>query len=332
MPVIHSAMRRVRNLVFALATFSLFAANNAFAQASDYPSKPIRVIIAVSPGGVADIFMRALGERLSASLKQPLIMENRPGGAFNIATRNCAEAAPDGYTICLLPGEPLTYSQFLFKNPGFDAAKDLTPITPLFFITQVVAVNASLGVKDFDQLAKLSKDKPGTLSYTAPSLAHAMFLEAFKKRAGADIVSVPFKGGGDAMSNFLSGSVPVVFLGLGNVLPYIEPGKAQVLASDGLKRSPLIPNVPTVKELYGDIELTRSYFVLMAPAKTPSQAIDTLNRAIAEAYKDNDFVQKQLISRGLDPAISSPAELADFLRQDRIVAERIVKASGRQPQ
>ena len=113
------------------------------ASASDYPTRPIRVIIAVTPGGIADIFMRALGERLAASLKQPFIMENRPGGTFNIATRNCAEAAPDGYTICLLPGEPLTYNQFLFKNPGFNAEKDFASITNLFFITQVLAVNTA---------------------------------------------------------------------------------------------------------------------------------------------------------------------------------------------
>jgi tripartite-type tricarboxylate transporter receptor subunit TctC len=317
-------------IAFAAVQFIIATATTAAAQ--DYPTRPIRVIIAVAPGGVSDIFMRGLGERLTAILKQPFIMENRPGGAFNIATRNCAEAAADGYTICLLPGEPLTYNQFLFKNPGFDPVKDITPITNLFFITQVLAVNTALGVKDFDQLAKLSKDKPGTLSYSAPALSHAMFIEGFKKRTGADLVGVPFKGGGDAMANFLSGSVPVVFLGLGNVLPYIEAGKARVLLSDADKRSPIIPDVPTAQEAYKDIELTRAYFVLVAPAKTPPEATATLHRAIAEVYKDQDFVQKQLVSRGLDPAISTPAELAAFLNQDRVIAEKVVKASGRQPQ
>jgi tripartite-type tricarboxylate transporter receptor subunit TctC len=318
--------------MIALAAVHFVFANAAPAAAQDYPNRPVRVIIAVTPGGVADIFMRALGERLTAILKQPFIMENRPGGTFNIATRNCAEATPDGYTICLLPGEPLTYNQFLFKNPGFNTATDFATITNLFFITQVLAVNTALGVRDFGELAKLSKDKPGTLSYTAPSLSHATFIEGFKKRTGADIVGVPFKGGGDAMANFLSGSVPVVFLGLGNVLPYIEPGKAQVLASDGDKRSPIIPNVPTVQEIFKDIELTRAYFGLVAPAKTPPEAIATLHRAISEVYKDNDFIHKQLVSRGLDPALGSPQEYADFLIKDRAIAERIVKASGRQPQ
>jgi tripartite-type tricarboxylate transporter receptor subunit TctC len=318
--------------MFVLAALSFIAAVAAPAAAQDYPNRPIRVIIAVAPGGVSDIFMRALGDRLTAILKQPFIMENKPGGTFNIATRNCAEATPDGYTICLLPGEPLTYNQFLFKNPGYDPIKDITPITNLFIITQVLAVNTALAVKDFDQLAKVSKDKAGTLSYTAPSLAHATFIEGFKKKTGADMVGVPFKGGGDAMANFLSGSVPIVFLGLGNVLPYIESGKAQVLASDGQQRSPLIRDVPTVKELFKDIELTQAYFGLVAPAKTPTDVIATLNRAIGEVYKDKDFIEKQLVSRGLEPAFSTPAEYGAFLGRDRAIAERIVKESGRQPQ
>jgi tripartite-type tricarboxylate transporter receptor subunit TctC len=318
---------------FALAAACFFFSKAEISFASDYPTRPIRVIVAVAPGGIADIFMRALGERLSAQLKQPFIIENKPGGTFNIAARNCAEATPDGYTICLMPGEPLTYNQHLFKNPGFDAAADFAPITNLFFITQVLAVNTSLEVKDFDSLAALSKKKAGTLSYSSPALAHTMFVEEFKKRTGADIVQVPFKGGGDAMTNFLSGSVPIVFVGLGNVLPYLEAGKAQLLVSDGDKRSSIIPNVPTVRETgYTGVELTRAYFGLVAPAKTPPEAISTLNRAIAEVYKDKDFVEKQLVSRALDPAFGSPAEYAELLKHDRVLAEKIVKASGREPQ
>lgn len=135
------------------------------------------------------------------------------------------------------------------------------------------------------------------------------------------------------MANFLSGSVPIVFIGLGNVLPYIEAGKATLLVSDGNTRSSIVPDVPTVRETgYTGVELTRAYFGLVAPAKTPSDAIATLHRAIGEIYKDKDFVQKQLISRALDPAFGSPTEYGDLLKHDRIIAEKIVKASGREPQ
>jgi tripartite-type tricarboxylate transporter receptor subunit TctC len=334
MPVIEAVARAAaKSCAIVLASTCLVLAKTGPSLSSDYPTRPVRVIIGVAPGGISDIFMRVLGERLGAQLRQPFIMENKPGGTFNIAARSCATASPDGYTICLLPGEAFTHNPHLFKNPGFDAATDFAPITNLFFITQVVAVNASLGVKDFDSLAALSKQKPGTLSYTAPALAHALFFEEFKKRSGADIILVPFKGGGDAMANFVSGSVPIVFIGLGNVLPYVGSGKAHVLISDGEQRSPIIPDVPTVNETgYKGVQLTRAYFGLVAPAGTPPEAISTLHRAIAEAYKDQEFVQKHLVSRGLDPALGSPAEFAELLERDRALAGKIVKASGRQPQ
>jgi tripartite-type tricarboxylate transporter receptor subunit TctC len=305
---------------------------SAIAQGSDYPNRAIRVIVAVGPGGVGDLFMRALGERLSETLRQPIVIENKPGGAFNIAARVCADSSPDGYTICLLPGEPLTYNQFLFKDIGYDPVNGFEPITNLFFITQVLAVNSSLGVKDLPGLAALSKQKAGTLSYSSPALAQTLFVEKFKRKNGADLVWIPFKSGGDAMANFMSGSVPVVFLGLGNVISFIESGKANVLVTDGEKRSPLIPDVPTVREVGYTGDITRSYFGLVAPAKTPPNIIGALNNAIALAFKDNEFVQKQLIAKGLDPAMSTPSEFAEFLVKDRRAAEQVVAASGRKVQ
>ena len=312
----------------AIASF-LFPLGAASAQGSDYPTRPIRVIVAVGPGGVGDLFMRALGEKLSDSLKQPIVIENKPGGAFNIAARACAESPPDGYTICLLPGEPLTYNQFLYKDIGYDPINGFAPITNLFFIKQVLAINSSLGARDLAELAALSKQKPGTLSYSSPALAQTLFVEEFKKTNSADLVWIPFKGGGDAMNNFLSGSVPVVFLGLGNVMSFIEAGKATALVVDGDKRSPLIPNVPTVVETGYTGDITRSYFGLVAPEKTPPQVIKILNDAVAAAFKDQSFIQKQLIAKGLDPAMSSPSEFGEFLKKDRKAAEQVSKVSGR---
>lgn len=304
----------------------------ANAQGLDYPNRAIRVIVAVGPGGVGDLFMRALGEKLSDTLRQPIVIENKPGGAFNIAARICADSPPDGYTICLMPGEPLTYNQFLYKDIGYDPVNSFAPITNLFFITQVLAVNSSLGVKDLAGLASLSKQKAGTLSYSSPALAQTLFVEEFKKKNGADLVWIPFKSGGDAMANFMSGSVPVVFLGLGNVISFIESGKATVLVTDGERRSPLIPNVPTVRETGYAGDITRSYFGLVAPAKTPPNVIGTLNHAVAVAFRDKEFVQKQLIAKGLDPAISTPSEFGKFLIKDRKAAEQVAAASGRKMQ
>lgn len=322
---------RCERLIAAVLLIGLLN-TSANAQGADYPNRAIRVIVAVGPGGVGDLFMRALGEKLSDTLRQPIVIENKPGGAFNIAARICADSPPDGYTICLLPGEPLTYNQFLYKDIGYDPVNGFAPITNLFFITQVLAVNSSLGVKDLAGLAALSKQKAGTLSYSSPALAQTLFVEDFKKKNGADIVWIPFKSGGDAMANFISGSVPVVFLGLGNVISYIESGKATVLVTDGERRSPLIPNVPTVRETGYAGDITRSYFGLVAPAKTPPNIISTLNHAIAVTFEDKDFVQKQLVAKGLDPAISTPSEFGEFLIRDRKAAEQVAVSSGRKVQ
>ena len=152
-------------VVRAVATAAAFFCGLSGAMAQDYPTRPIKVIAVTSAGGTSDIFMRALGDELQKRLGQPIVIENRPGGAFNIGTRACAEAAPDGYTICIIPGEPLVFNQFLFKTLSFDPAA-LEPITQLFLIDQVLVVGASLNVKSLADLAALSKAKPGTLSYS----------------------------------------------------------------------------------------------------------------------------------------------------------------------
>src|SRR5215471_16004653 len=145
------------------AATAVVAATGAVAQT--YPAKPIRVITANSPGGTSDIFVRALGDELQARLGQPILIENRSGGGMNIAGRACAEAANDGYTVCILPNEVITLNQFTYKSIPYDPEKDFEPITNAFVNTQVVVVSSSLGVKSFDELAALSKAKPGTLSY-----------------------------------------------------------------------------------------------------------------------------------------------------------------------
>jgi tripartite-type tricarboxylate transporter receptor subunit TctC len=168
--------------------------------AQDYPNRPIRVIASSSAGGTSDVFMRALGEELGKRLGQPIVVENRPGGAFNIGARACAEAAPDGYTLCIIPGEPLVFSQFMFKTLHYDPVTAFEPITQLFFITQALVVSAKLDVKSLPELAALSKAKPGTLSYSTPAIPAVVFIERWKKETGADLVKVPFRGGAEGVA------------------------------------------------------------------------------------------------------------------------------------
>ena len=174
---------RPHHVAFAHLTAVVASATPALAQ--DYPNKPVRAITALVAGGLSDVFMRVAGDEFQKRLGQPIVVENRPGGGLNIGGRACAEAPPDGYTVCILPVETLSYNKFLFKRPGFDPEKDFAPITNLFFVTQVLVVNAAMKVKTLDELAALSKSKPGTMSYVAPSVPLALFMEKFKQRAPA---------------------------------------------------------------------------------------------------------------------------------------------------
>ena len=302
------------------------------ASAQDYPTRPIRAFTATSAGGTSDIFLRLIGEEIHKRWGQPLVVENRAGGGMTIGGRACAEAPNDGYTICMLPAETLAYNQFLFKKLPYDPVKDFEPITNPFFNTQVLVAGAALNVKTLDELAALSKAKPKTLSYTVPSVPLALFMDKWKEKTGADLVKVPFKGGGDAVNGVLTGSTPVAFFGLANWISHLQAGTVRGLAVDGAQRSPLLPDVPTLAELGYRDNLTRVYFGIVAPAGTPKPIVNKLRDEIARIGSDPVFRQKRLIEMGLDPVFDTPEEFAQFLKADRSVSERVVKESGLQPQ
>jgi tripartite-type tricarboxylate transporter receptor subunit TctC len=301
------------------------------AAAQHYPNKPIRVLTATGAGGTSDVFMRVLGDEYQKRFGQPIIVENRPGGSMNIGGRACAESANDGYTICNLPAETLVHNRFLFKKLPYNPDTDFEPITNPFFNTQVLVASSALGVNTLAELAAYSKSRPGTLSYTAPAMSMAVFMERWKNATGADLVRVPFKGGGEAANSMLSGSTQVHFFGILNWIPHIQSGAVKPLAVDGDQRSPLLPDVPTLREL-GAEALSRVYFGVVAPAGTPKPIIHTLHRQITEIGNDPEFRRKRVIEAGLEPIFNTPEEFAQFLNDDLVRSERIVRESGQQPQ
>jgi tripartite-type tricarboxylate transporter receptor subunit TctC len=302
------------------------------ALAQDYPTRPIRALTATSAGGTSDVFMRVLGQAVAQRWGQTIVVENRPGGAMNVGGQACAQAANDGYTICILPPETLAYNQFLFKKIPYDPDKDFALITNPFFTTQVLVVNAALKVHSLAELAALSKAQPKTLSYTAASIPLIAFMDRWTKATGADIVKVPFRGGAEAVNGVLGGSTPVAFFGLANWLSFIKNGTVTALAVDSVQRSPLLPDVPTLTELgYGE-NLTRLYFGIVAPAGTPQPIIHKLRDEFAAVGADPQFRQQRMIDVGLEPVFSTPEEFASFLKQDRAASARIVAESGMEPQ
>jgi tripartite-type tricarboxylate transporter receptor subunit TctC len=296
--------------------------------AQDYPNRPIRAVVTTSPGGISDVFLRALGEALQQRLGQPLVVENRAGGNMIIGARACAEAAPDGYTLCVMPGEPLTYNQFQFKNLSYDPDKSFQPITNFFFLTQTLGVSAKLNVRSLGELATYSKAHAGTLSYSAPSSSLIVFMEKWKQETGADLVRVPFKGGGDTINGILSGVTPVGFLGLGNMIAHIRAGTITPVLTDGEKRSPLIPDVTTLDEIGLARDHTRAFFGLLAPAGTPRALIERLRGEIVSIASEPLFRNRHMVERALEPVMNTPEEFRQFLVDDRVRAEKIVQAAG----
>jgi len=295
------------------------------AAAQDFPSRPIRVLTTTSAGGISDVFMRALGEELRVRLGQPLVVENRPGGMQNVGARACTEAPPDGYTICILNADPLIYNQFLLKNMPFDPENGLQPITNLFHLIQTLVVNASLGVKTVDKLVALSKAKPGTLSYLTAAPPLALYMERLKEEKGADWVRVPFKGGGEAVNAIISGTTPIALIGEGNVIGHIRAGTMTSLVMVNNIKSPNFPDVPTLAETGYKGAPSGSWYGLFAPAGTPKEIVDRLAREVATIVNDPAFRDRHLTARSLVAAVNTPDAFARQIREERAVAERVVK-------
>jgi tripartite-type tricarboxylate transporter receptor subunit TctC len=301
------------------------------AAAEDFPARPIRAIASQGAGGLSDLFMRGLADQLGPALGTSIVVEDRTGAGGTIGARACAESPPDGYTICILPGEATVMNPITDPIPDFDPGKQLAPITRAFFLTQVFAVNASLNVKSFADLAALAKAKPGTLNYMAPSVSQVAFIEQFNKKNGTDLVRIPFKGGGDAVNSMLTGTTQIAVFGIGNLVQFIRDGKIIGLAVDGDTRSPLAPEISTFKELGYRENILPTSFGIFAPTGTPKPIIDRLYKAIAAVASKPDFQQKFLISRGLAPALSSPEQFAKEIPEDRAETLAAVKASGLYP-
>jgi tripartite-type tricarboxylate transporter receptor subunit TctC len=321
-----------RSFSLLIATLFAVAAPAFAASADDWPDRPIRTLTTTSPGGISDVFMRALAEKLGPRLGKPIVIENRPGGMQNIGARACQDSAPDGYTICIINADPMIYNQFLIKEMPFDPVHGLQPITKLFDLLHVLVVNSDLNVKNVDELVARSKTRPGTLSYLTPGAPMVLYMETLKKERGADWVRVPFKGGGEAVNSILSGSTPIGLFGEGNVIGQIRAGTMTSLVMLNNIHSPNFPKVPTLKETGYNGPPSRGWYGLFAPAGTPRPIVDRIAKEVAAIVADPDFAQKQLKDRSLVGATDMPDEFAKQIEEDRAVAEQVVKQAGMAPE
>ena len=268
--------------LFSIA-LAFLATSIGSALAQTYPTRTINIVIAFPPGGPTEGVVRLLAEKLSLSLGQPVVIENRPGGAGgSVGTRSVASAAPDGHTLLLSPPGPLVVAPVIYKNIGYDPAKAFTPIAALLSISQMLVVNPAVPVKSVQELVAYAKANPGKIFFPSPGYGTQPHLlgELFKLMAGVDIVHVPYKGPAAAVTDLLAGQVQMLFESIGPLLPYIEAGKLRALAVTGEARDPQLPNVPTTIES-GFPELQSTFWTgILAPAGTPASIVNRLNAEI----------------------------------------------------
>jgi tripartite-type tricarboxylate transporter receptor subunit TctC len=312
-----------RSLLGSLAA-AIWLALCASAPAQTYPVRAIKVIIPLGAGGGGDVFTRVLAEELSKAWSQPVVVENRPGGALNIGARACAEAPPDGYTLCVMSSEPVVYNQFLFKSLPFDPENDFEPISHLFFNTLALVANKALEVRTIPELVALSKARPGTLSYGTFAFPAAQFMEKLKSETGADFVRVPFRSGGELVTAVLAGSTPIAVLALSNMIAQLKSGHLNGLAVNGSERSRLFPDIPTLAEAYHGERFPLSWFGLFAPAGTPRPILARLASELSRIVSDREFRQRMFFERGVEPADAQLEEFARFIREDRRSARQAV--------
>jgi len=306
----------------------------ALAQSSaDYPHRAIRIIVPLAAGGNVDIVARTLADQISKNLGQPVLVENRPGASSLVGTQFVVKSAPDGYTLLAMANTFATVP-LIVANPGYDPLKDFTGVTLTCLVPQVLVVNPSLPVQSVKELVALAKSQPGKISYASSgngSTGH-MAAELFNRQAGMTMLHVPYKGNSQALIDVISGQVAMMFDQVSTSTPQIKAGKVRALAVTSLKRSPLLPEVPTVDESgvpgYEDI----TFNGLVAPAGTPREILVRLNRAVADAVRAPDLYNR-FIERGIElRASASPEEFTDHIRAEFEKKGRLARDAGIKPE
>jgi len=307
----------------------LFVALVAPARAADYPTKPVTLVVAFTPGGPSDVLSRIVGKQLEKILGVPFVIDNRPGGAGNIAAEAVARAPADGHTLLMGNNSILATNGALFKTLNYDAEKDFAPISLIGSQPNILVVNPALPVRSMAELIAFAKANPGKLNYANSGYGAAAHLaaELFKSAAGVDLVAVSYKGAAPALQDVIAGHVQVMFATSASVIGHIKSGTVRALAVTTRTRTALLPDLPTVDELgLRGFEAT-TWHGLVAPAGTPKEAIETLHRATVKALQDAD-TRRALADLGVEIVGSTPAEFAAYIKSEIPKWTAVVKASG----
>jgi tripartite-type tricarboxylate transporter receptor subunit TctC len=313
--------------LLAAAAIALLAA--AGVQAQDYPTRPIKVVIAFPAGGPTDFVGRLLADKLKDLLGQPVIIENKAGANGAIGADFVAKSAPDGYTLFLTTSGAVTITPNLRTDTPYDTVRDFAPISRVVSVNEVLAVRPDLAAKSAKDLAAMAMAKPGALAFASTGVGSPphLALELFQAAAGVKFVHVPYRGAAPAITDLLGGQVIAMFADAPVLLPQIQAGKLKALAVAAAQRNPVLPDVPTlVEQGYAGMDAD-NWYGLLAPAKTPPAIIAKLNAALRAALADADVKQK-LVKTGAAPTPSTPEEFARFLRDELARWGKVIREKG----
>ena len=322
-----------RGLIRLASAMALVFASAAGAFAQSWPAKPIRLIVCYAPGGVTDVIARLVAQPLSEALGQSIVVENKPGANGVIGSEIVAGSAPDGYTL-LMYVDGNTVLPSIMKKLPFEPLKAFAPITVLGRGSHVIVAHPTLPVHSLGELIAYARKHPGELSYASPGLAspQSLSLEAIKKASGIDIVHIPYKGGGQAIADVASGQVKLGVLGMAPSLPHIKSGALLALAVTGAKRSPLLPDVPTVAEAALPGFETVQWQGMAAPAGTPPQIIGRIHDELVRIMATPAVIER-LKSIGMDNSTSpTPDDFRRTIESDLARWPAVVQAAGIQPE
>jgi len=307
-------------------------ANPSLAQ-SNYPNRPIRLVIPFTPGGVTDTSGRFIAEQLSLKLGQQVIADNRPGASGNIGTQMVATAEPDGYTLLLGFDGTLTINPSLFDKVPFDSVKDFAPIGKIGDAILILVANNDFPGKTLADVIAISKKDSNGLSYGTSGAGGTPHIagELLKQKTGANLLHIPYKGGGQALTDLLGGNIPLVYTAVAGANQYVKSGRVKAIAVSSAKRSPSLPDVPTfIEGGVKDFEIN-SWVGLLAPAKTPKPVIAKLNQALNEILNSPEGRDK-LLAMGIVPAPGTPEKFSEQIKGDLIRIAPIVKAAQIKPE
>jgi tripartite-type tricarboxylate transporter receptor subunit TctC len=329
--MLHRSMplRRVLAAVFACAA-ALMAAT---AQAQAFPDKPIRVIVGFPPGGPTDAVARIVGEHVSQTLGQPVIVENRPGASGNIAAAYVARSAADGYTLFFSTAGVLSMNPFLYANPGFDVKRDFAPITHAVSVPALLVVQPAFPADDVKTLVQMARQEPGRISFASAGFGGPphMAVELLKSVAHIDLLHVPYKGAAPAVTDLISGQVKMGILDLPVLLPQVRAGKLKALAITSKARSPLLPDLPTMTEAGYPGATFDNWYGVVAPAATPAQVRERLAAAFIAALQDPG-VNRKLTDMGAVVVASTPAEFGAMIQAETRRWGQVIQHAGIKPE